>query len=709
MTEGDQMHSGPYRRLWLATTSTLALFTAGLDAAKAQDAATTTTTTTNSGQEEVTVTARRRSEALQDVPAAVTVLDAQTIQDAGVHTFEDVARLTPNLSFNDGFRKGVSVLSLRGVTTSQGGEPPVTIIVDGVQVPGLDFLNQTLVDIDNIQILRGPQGATYGRGAIAGAIVVTTTKPLNEVEGKLDLTYGSDDTYRATATGSGAIIPDKFWIRLAVSNAYSGGYIYDPTIHHDFDFSRERSGHIELLGKPDQYTTVDLRLAHTTGEDGASPQEAVTDAQIYNYSILPTENLKTTDTRTIDQDSLKLDRDTPWGTFTSVTGYGYSDSVVQGDADFGPLPIARQYNTVAVRAFNEDLRFSSPTDMDFQWLAGAFFQRRDTVNHLIVDSQPNGLLPPGLLLANSDQDDSSTAWAGYGQASYKLPWAFEIEGALRFDSDERYTNDRVVPGSSQTHTFYALQPQITLSHKFADDILGYFTYGRGFRSGGYNAYEDALNVPGVQRLFPKETIDNYEIGAKTQFFDKKLTLNLAAFHDDFTNQQFFFVNASPPSRDIVTLPSTTINGGELEATYRPIHQLTLTAGVGVNDTTINDAGQGSLYVGNRSPLSYDYTANLGIEYRQPIFRSIEGMVRLDYQKLGNIYYDQTGKFSYDPVNYVNMRVGVEGSFWTLSVFAKNLTDQRAPNIFSPNANGADANFRLANQPRTFGVEITSSF
>src|SRR5690606_22608871 len=138
--------------------------------------------------EEILVTARKREEQLQDVPESITVLTESLLFDNNVDSIKKLAELTPNLTVNQGFREGLIRLTMRGLGTPQFSESPVSFVVDGATVPSTEFINQGIFDIDNVQVLRGPQGALYGRGALAGAILITTKQPTNELTGNFQAT-----------------------------------------------------------------------------------------------------------------------------------------------------------------------------------------------------------------------------------------------------------------------------------------------------------------------------------------------------------------------------------------------------------------------------------------------------------------------------------------------------------------------------------------
>jgi len=698
---------------WRRASSVLALTTglAGLAVAPAVSAQTASPTTPASGGglEEIIVKALRVDQPLQKAPASVFVLSSEALDNADVKNFTDVAKLVPNLTFDNYYRAGIPYIALRGIPTAQGGEAPAAFIIDGAQAPGLDFINQDLIDISDIEVLRGPQGALYGRGAIAGAILVNTQQPTDDYHAKVSVTGGNGDLLQAIASGSGAIVPGMLYGKVTIEDHNFGGLIQDHGLGKPADWIREKAGRAELLFKPTESTTVELTWSHTQGDDGGSYIEMVPDGGITNFKAYqPNRNLDTRDHRSIDSYVAKLDQETPFGTFTSVSQYARSASGFWGDADWTPAPVAVQENNITVSAVNEDVRFASPADRFYQWMVGGFYQYRDTVNFLNVYGEAGGPLS-GLTLDYSNEDAKSLAYAGYAQGSIDLPLAFKLTAAYRFDVDNRYDNARNTPGTGITHSFSAPQPSATLSRQFTDDILGYVTVGKGFRSGGFNAYADTLNFPGVvKRLYPKETALNYEGGFKSQFLDHRVTFNASVFHTDYRNEQYFLINISPPARDIVSLRSVTINGGEIELNYKPMAGLTLSGGLGVADSNIG-SNDGINDQNKYSPDANLYTSDLAIEYTRPIGNDFIGLVRIDWQYKGPIYYDPANDYSYHAVSFFNAHATIERGNYSLSVWGKNLTDTRVPTVFNPNTFGPGIAGRMDNEPLTFGATVTAKF
>ncbi len=695
-------------------TSTRLLVSSGLaltalavaQAAQAQTSGAATASSGASAVGEVIVTATRQTQTLQKTPASVTVLTAETLVDTGVYNLVDLGKLVPNLSFDTGYRAGVPQIDVRGIPTAQGGEAPVAFIIDGAQVPALDFINQDLIDLESVQVLLGPQGALYGRGAIGGAVVITSKEPTDEFHDTFDAVYGNGNLGRIINTVSGPIVPGKLWASLTVEGETFGGLIDDIGTGKPGDWSREQAGRLHILYKPTDSTTVSFTWSHTQGLDGASYISMIPNADLGNFSSAYSSdrNLDTSDKRYIDSLVERVDQQTPYGTLTSISQEAQAKSTTYGDADWTTLPIAVQYNVIRVQAFNEDIRFTSPSGTPFQWLVGAFFQYRDTVNYLDVFGESGGPLA-GATLDLEDQDDKSASYAGYGQASYEFAGGLKVTGALRYDVDDRYDDDNNVANTGIHAKFSAFQPSGTISKQWTNDILTYVTVGKGFRSGGFNGYADTQNFPGVvQREFPAETDINYEGGIKSQWLDRTLTVNADVFHTIYKNEQYYLINVSPPARDIVTLKSVSINGGELSVVYAPIRHLSFGGDLGVAYSTINsDDGIGDQ--GKYSPEAPLYTANVNAQYEWNAFAGYHYSARADYEFKGRIYYDPENSVSFHPVSFLNLRLAIENEKYSFALWGKNVTDTRYPIFFDPNNFAPGVGGREANEPASYGIEF----
>jgi len=662
--------------------------------------------------EQVVVTARRREESLQEAPVAVTFLSGESLENADVRRVTDLTSMIPNLSINSGYRQGSLWISLRGIPSVQGGEPPVSVLIDGVQVPGQDFINEELGDLANVQVLRGPQGALYGRGAIGGAILIDTQKPTNDLTGNLTLDYGNHNDQRAIGTLSGALVPDMILGRITVLARQTDGFQPNFTTGGYADGGKGINVNGRLLFELGDGWSIDLNARRQHGVDGASYEYLATDKTRYDYDTVGDVNdPNVTDDHTIYSVSAKVDKKFDYVTLTSITQSANSDSILYGDGDFSATHGVVQYNRISMKAINQDLRIATNGDGPTQWMVGAFYQARTDVNYLLETSDPLAdptLYPPGAIYANSNQHDLSHAWAAYAQLIQKLPGGFELTVAGRYDEDRRSSYDEEVPATRTQATFDKFQPSGTLKKDLAENINVYATIGRGFQSGGFNPYEDTQTL-GVARLFQPETSTNYEIGAKTRWLDGALTANFAAYYTDFRNQQFFFIAVQPiVARDVYNIDKTRIDGVEAEITYNLAKDLTVTGSVGSSSSSILQFEGTDQFHGNSSPNSYAYTANASVQYTPRITGDVTGLAYLDWERRGPTYFDVQNQYGVGPSDTFNGRLGVSFSRYQVSAYMRNITDVRYPVLFQANAAGPGVAGQLLNMPRQFGLEVKAS-
>jgi iron complex outermembrane receptor protein len=661
--------------------------------------------------DQVVVTARRREESLQEVPVAVSVISGDTLETADVRRVTDLTSMVPNLSINSGYRQGSLWISLRGIPSVQGGEPPVSVLIDGVQVPGQDFINEEYGNISSVQVLRGPQGALYGRGAIGGAILIDTQKPTNDLEGSVTLDYGNHNDQRAIANLSGALVPDMILGSLSVLARQTDGFQPNFTTGGYADYGKGINVNGRLLFELDDGWTIDLNARRQHGVDGASYEYLATNQTRYDYDTVGDVNdPNVTDDHTIYSVSAKIDKKIDNITITSITQSANSDSILYGDADFTATHELVQYNRISSKAINQDLRIATNDSGPTQWMVGAFYQARTDVNYLLETSDPQAdptLFPPGMVYANSNQHDLSHAWAAYAQLIQKLPGGFELTVAGRYDRDNRSSYDEEVPATKTAAVFDEFQPSGTLKKDITPNLNVYATIGRGFQSGGFNPYEDTQTL-GVAREFQPETSTNYEIGAKTRWLDGKLTANFAGYYTQFRNEQFFFISVTPIARDVYNIDKTRIDGLETEINYSIAKDLVVTGSVGSSSSSILQFEGTDQFHGNSSPNSYAYTANASVQYTPRITDGVTGLAYLDWERRGTMYFDVQNDYKVGPSDTLDGRLGVSFSRYQISAYMRNITDVRYPVLFQANAAGPGVAGQLLNMPRQFGLEFKAS-
>ncbi|MEM1435737.1 MAG: TonB-dependent receptor, partial [Pseudomonadota bacterium] len=592
--------------------------------------------------EEIIVTAEARAENLQEVPVAVTAFSAQDISDAGIESTADFIALTPNVSFDDSFTVGNSFVVVRGVTQVNNADSPVAIVVDGVPQNNQKQLKMELFDVERIEVLKGPQGALYGRNAIGGAINIITKAPSNAFEGNITLGGGNGDARKAQLSVSGPIVEDRVLFRLAGSHKSSDGLINNDFLREKVDDYESTDLRGKLLWLASEDLTLDLRIAASKLEGGAVYDAAFFDntgPANTNQERAPISDIAGDSERETQEFTLKADWETPLGLVTYIGGYTDLTEDYFGDLDFcNPVDCpggffgfgqVDQAQDLEVELLSHELRITSPNDRAFRWTAGAFWIETDRKLSTVATLADLGNIP----IVNNAEDNDNTAYSIFGQFEWDISETLELSASLRYDDDEREQRD-VATGARRDTSYDELQPKVTLTWTPAEDQLLYATYARGFRSGGFNG------VGG--REFDEETVDSYEIGYKSQWLQNRLLLNVAAYQAESEGFQFFFVDFNAGGAQVIdNLDEVTLTGLEVEfeavlnAWWRVFGSFAL------QDSEIDSVSPGlgvPARIGGKTPKTTESTFNFGTQFEMPVSDGVAAFLRLDYERRGDRFW-----------------------------------------------------------------------
>ena len=717
--------------------------------------------------EEIVVNARKRGERLQETPVSVTVFTARDIEEAGIEHPTDFVGLTPNVHIADTQDPSNVAIQIRGIGQIRNGEAPAAVVVDGVIVPSALSLDQDLVDIQQIEVLKGPQGALYGRNAIAGAINITTKEPTNEFAGKALIGAGNGNYWRYAGTVSGPLVEDKLLFRLTGSHRESDGLITNPSLDDEVDFIDETAVQARLKWLPADDLTVDFRFSYNRNNGGSGffalasvNNAALGQAQITNIDqqantiVSPRGNLLgQTDKEGFDY-AVRADWELDSGTLTSISSHSdlhqlasfpgpdYSDgtqctsfSVPFFTVADCPAPsyfggaFVENYQEYDLKTFSQEIRFTSPDDKPLRYIVGAYYlsteRDLDTVNNFSVGEsfQTEIILDPTASNRTRDaflERNSNDAYAVFGQVTYDVTDQLELSLSVRYDKDDRSQTDprpdvlrtdgngvpiaATVP-RSRSAGFDSFQPKVTAKYNVSDNLSTYATYAEGFRSGGFNA-------PGSEaiadNIYDSEESENYEVGFKSQWLDRRVTLNGAVFYSEVTNLQVFNFVAAVGLQLVTGLDEVEVLGGELELNWHLNENVEVYAGIGVADTEIKESAANPAAIGNEVPYNTKFSANAGAQYSTNISDNMKAVVRLDWEHKGETPFHEGGHFSglpiRDPVDLINARASLlTADGWNVTVWGKNLTDEEYW------GETVVADFAYQAQPRTYGIEFSKKF
>ncbi|HEX5378415.1 MAG TPA: TonB-dependent receptor [Phenylobacterium sp.] len=685
------------RRLWLAAGVSALVMSGGAGHAaesKRDEAA--------ASVEEVVVTARFRAENLQEVPDTIHSFSAETIENTGARSVADIARLVPNLSLVASQDAGLVTINIRGIGQVRNGEPPVAIQIDGVQLSSPDQIRQPLFDLESVEVLKGPQGALYGRNAIGGAILIHTRRPTNEFENVVEAGYAEGEDRTLQAVSSGPIIRNKLFFRVAADVRRADGQIYNITTRHNVDGVSEVNVRGRLLFTPTEAFTLDLRGSYANLKTGGAFVPLGNDSP-NNTSVPVQAGLATDSSRHLTDVSLKADYVTPLGTLSSVSSYSETRVHLYEQLGAGiPKPTLSAMQLRPARAISEDLRLTSTSDRRVRYTVGAYWLRNepDIVTTLYT---LNSSFRPVLTIPVARTNNTAKAYAFYGQTNIDLSPELELTLAARYDH-QKVDQVNALKGSATTSvSFDAVQPKVSLAYKFKPGASVYATYAEGFRSGGLNAPN-----PYFPLVYEAERTKSYEAGLKTTAFERTVVFDVAAYHTDFKNQAVFTL-APGAVQGITSIPSTTLYGLDASANWHVTSAFDLSAGLGWNHSRINNFDGTAKYVGNKSPGGYQSSFNLGAQYVATL-AGHDVTARIDYSRKEGLYWHVDNADKQSPVDLVNARLIADLNDWKLSLYAINLLDEKHIEEFcAKEFCGGVQDLGWPSRPRQVGVSARYTF
>lgn len=690
----------------------------------------------NYSDDEIIVTARKVQESIQDAPLVVTAFNANDIRDAGIRETADFIQLTSNVTLAESQSISTSFLTIRGLTQVRNGEIPVAVVVDGVlQFNNRQFVGQ-LFDVEQIEVVKGPQGALYGRNATGGAIIINTKTPGNEPEGYVKLGYGSGQEVSVEGSFSMPLIENELFFKASGRLVNREGYFENITRNERDDPYNDAAIRGRLLWVPSDDLTFDLvgNLTRHTGR-GIGFQFGATSAD--DTSLPFVANNEDRGERSTEGVSLRIEKEFDLGTFTSVTSYDAIETLTRADqfpytalangvGSGAPFGDGTQSQYTDIEGFSQELRLTSQQDQRLTWQVGAYYldwtrfissttgldngtgvRRVERVPFFSEASNPTTTF--------FADDNSNSAWAVFGQVSYDILENLELNLAGRYDEENRDQtvsafNTGGVPGAVNEETFSKFSPKITLRYQPTDNVTVFGSWGQGFRSGQFNqngtaAAAAGAGINGVNDVVDQEENESWEIGLKSDLFDNRLRLNAAYFDSNVEGQQYFVFIGGIGAQVLINIDEVDIKGFEVEAIWNAIEGLDIFGSYGKTDSEIRAYTTDPNQVGNTAPYTPEFTLNLGAQWRAAMSETLDFVVRVDYERRGQQFYSPENTLPRSSLDLVNARVAIEGGDgrWELAGSVNNATNERYNSEFV-----IPAFSHLAN-PRVFRAEVKYNF
>lgn len=693
--------------------------------------------------EEVLVTARKREENLQEVAVAVSVVTAKTIADAGLVRLTDISQLVPNMTYQENISNKFTNVTLRGISSSGGlgNDPGVGVYVDEVYVARESGFNADLLDIQRVEVLKGPQGTLFGRNTAVGAINITTKKPGEEFEGMMLADIGDYDYQRYGALVSGPITDGLAGKISAVYNERDG-YLdntYGGTVN-TVDYYTFRG---QLLWAPMERLELlligDYRKDKSDGNNLVTQYQGEPISREYEVSIPDPgyENVKAQGlalTANYDLDNYLL---------TSISSYNKIDEKYQNDQDWSDLDALIGNDQRDNKQWSQELRISSTYDSRLQWVAGLYYfkQKFDAVQESIngpdtvfaalglTDMIGSGILPSSIGLPNSVNIEATStikadSYAAYANIDYAINEQWSIDAGVRYSKDKKKLDYvQVADPLAVAFGFQNLDisddinddqwtPTISLNWAPMEDVLTYLKYSKGYKAGGFN---NSLSSTGSALAFDPEKLDAYELGFKSTWLDNTLRINAAVFHMEYDDKQesaflagvgFVQTNAGKATSD----------GAEVEVQYLLRDNWSIYGSAGYTDASYDEyvIDEFTDNSGNDLTRAPEWTANIGTQVEWQYTDYLHGMFRLDYSYQDENFTRASNDpfFKSDSQNIVNARLQVSDAqqTWQATLWGRNLTDDDAINtIDGPSTFFFDTYHYSLIAPRTYGVELQYNF
>ncbi|WP_240732561.1 MULTISPECIES: TonB-dependent receptor [Dyella] len=701
----------------------------------------------------VMVSANKRSERLQDVPMAVSVMSDTQLERQHAVNFADYATQIPGMNFISS-GEGQTQLVLRGIT-SGSGQPNATV---GTYIDDSPYGSSTVYsagsvltpdidpsDLQRIEVLRGPQGTLYGSNTLGGLVKFVSTPPdATQASGRLSADASSVDGggngFGVRAMGNVPLIKDQLALRVNAYSRTDPGYIDNVnTGDKEVNEVKVDGGRAQLLWTPNAMWNVRLSaLAQNLNSDGIGNGGVDVDPNTLRPIYGDDKQWRAAGTglfklkyRLYD---LSINGDFGWAKLVSTTSYGTLrlNENVDATQAYGPLlnpafgidnggySIAQR---IALNKTTQELRLQSPTDQAWEWRVGVFYTQEkttDTQDVMSFDALTGTPIALPTLASLAIGPAKFTEWAGYGDLTWHATDKLSVQVGARYSSDDttyKQTGDGALTGPSDFQTRSKDHPTTYLfspSYKITPDTMTYLRIASGFRPGGPN-----VGVPpglGAPLSFGPDKLTSYELGLKSLFLEHRMSVELAAFYIDWKQVQLttstggfsFLGNGGKASSE----------GLEASWRYSPVAGLTLWANATYTKAELKaDTPPGGLYgyKGDTLPYVPKWNGNLGVDYNFPLGEGWSGFVGGNYSYVGSRESDfnavPSPRIHLPSYSNIGLQAGVNRANWTVTLYAKNLTNQRgitstAALTLDPTASPYQASYQT---PRTIGISASVDF
>ncbi|MET0271447.1 MAG: TonB-dependent receptor [Phenylobacterium sp.] len=686
---------------------------------------------------ELIVTAQRIEENLQEVPIAVTAFSAAALERSNIETVLDIANRTPGFSAGavDPIQSNFAIRGIGsafGISQNAGGDASVVTFVDGVYAgrggtPDIDALN-----LERIEVLRGPQGTLFGKNTVGGLIQYVTRKPSADTSLRIEGSLGNYERRTLSARGNVAV-SDNVFVSGGVSIKSRDGFEYNETTGNRVNDQDLKTAALAVRFLPSDKLDVTLAADFTDQDQKGNPRHNICDATfqagIHCVGVNPDPRVVNAYTdgylrRWLQTYRGEVNYDLGFGTLTSITGYRMVTLNFRTPFFSNPVNPPAQIESTETdheknKQFSQEVRLSfGGFDDRLNAQVGAYYLNEDNVR--IEDLRQDFPAPAQTGVATYPQAVEGTSWAIFGQASFKVTDQLTLTAGLRqtWEKKDGHFIGRKVSGPGTppplaadydvrgSKKWDALTPRFAADFQATPDVLVYASATRGFKSGGFQGI--AGNGPSQATPYDPEYAWSYEGGAKTQWLDNRLRLNVAAFKTDYKDLQ---VSQLVPLVSVVVGNAATaeIKGYEIEFLAKPFEGFQIDGSYAHLDAKFTSFATGATgnFTGNDLPRSPRDKFALGAQYSAPL-GEWTGFARVDYSNQAHMYFEGSNIPTQKQEGFINVdaRVSVTSpdKTWEVALWGKNLTDELVATYVTAFAPYRQVLVPYA-PPKTYGVSL----
>lgn len=673
---------------------------------------------------DVIVTAQKESAKAQDLPLSLTAITADMLARAGVAIVSDAAVTVPNTVFTEFTARKLSNARFRGIGSSPAN-PAVTTFLDGVPQLNANASSIELVDVDQVEFVRGPQSALHGRNTLGGLVNVTSARPsLSAWTGRIVAPLGNFGARDIKASISGPLAP-TVGMSVAIGHGERDGFTTNSVTGRTVDDRSATFGKAQLLWTPTAQWETRLIVSGERSRDGDYALADLAGLRANPFTVA--RDFEGRQDRDVASATLQARHEGARISVTSTSGFVRWKAQDVTDLDYSPMSFITRDNTEEARQFSQEVRLASAAaapvtlgdSATLAWQAGVFgfteSYEQDAINTFspFILSQ---FLPFSINQHSPKGTIDDLGFAAFGHATMTVNNRVDLTVGVRADRERKtadlrtYFEPQIAPAAtvSAEETWTNVSPNASLAWRVDSGSMVYVSSGRGFKAGGFNP-----TAPASSESYDEERTWNTEAGVKRTWAGGRVITNAAVFYIDWTDLQLNLpIPTAPGQFYISNVGGATSRGAELELTARATAGVDVFGSFGYTRARFSDGSMssGADVSGKTIPFTPEYTAAAGIQVSRDVRPGARAFGRAEIVRHGAFQYDDANTAGQEAYSLVNLRAGVTVRRISVEGWIKNAFDTRyVPTAFAYPGLAPSGFVGETGRPRTFGVSLSVGF